>query len=588
MTDTVTTSPDADSSLWVPPTPTGSTSVRPLSNPANPVGPESDAESPTRAASPRSAIEAPPKPPAPARKPSPRSPGAVPIDPVPPEGTDPRPTPESIEETRRHLPIGPSIDRSSLPRRGELPVLEKTRCPKLARTAARWLMGGLGLTVLLMMFSPWQQTVKGSGNVTNFDPKLRPQTVEAPIAGRVVRLGEGIREMTFVNKGDLIVELSDLDPERLSRIRNQKLQLEQTLQSARDSLEFARAELERVESNVPVYQANVESLTRAREQSIAAAESELRVARDTRDSTAQLVNQQTAILSQTQADFDRQRTLYREGITAERRFQEAEQKYNSARAQLEKSKADLNAAEKRIAVKQSDLETVREKTQADIEIAQSRVQSAEASVEASRAKVASAEQAVQRAQVALTDIESNVRRQENQQVLAPIDGYLVEIYTDAGASVVSLGEPIARIVPQTEDRIVQIWLDGNDATLVEPGRHVRLQFEGWPAVQFAGWPSVAVGTFGGDVVSVDATDDGNGRFRMLVREVSGTDPKTGLTEEPWPQGKWLRPGVRANAWVLLETVPLWWEVWRNLNGFPPVVDTEGARKKPKTPKLPKS
>ncbi|MEM9588586.1 MAG: toxin secretion protein, partial [Planctomycetota bacterium] len=122
----------------------------------------------------------------------------------------------------------------------------------------------------------------------------------------------------------------------------------------------------------------------------------------------------------------------------------------------------------------------------------------------------------------------------------------------------------------------------NDAPLVDPGRHVRLQFEGWPAVQFAGWPSVAVGTFGGEVISVDATDDGNGRFRILVKPTE---------EEKWPADKYLRQGVRTNGWVLLEQVPLWYEVWRNMNGFPQSVrseDDKDKQKSPKTPKLPKA
>jgi hypothetical protein len=96
---------------------------------------------------------------------------------------------------------------------------------------------------------------------------------------------------------------------------------------------------------------------------------------------------------------------------------------------------------------------------------------------------------------------------------------------------------------------------------------VRLQFEGWPAVQFVGWPSVAVGTFGGEVIAVDAADDGRGRFSIIVAP--------DVQDERWPGARFLRQGVRAKAWVLLRQVPLWLELWRQLNGFPPVVgDTE--------------
>lgn len=137
------------------------------------------------------------------------------------------------------------------------------------------------------------------------------------------------------------------------------------------------------------------------------------------------------------------------------------------------------------------------------------------------------------------------------------------------------------IVPDTEDRAAQLWLSGNDAPLVEPGRHVRLQFEGWPAVQIAGWPSLAVGNFGGKVVSVDAVDDGKGQYRILVLP-DERDPGA-----KWPQGRFLRQGAQVNGWVLLEQVPLWYEVWRRLNAFPPLVSTKDDTSKDKPSKPPK-
>jgi len=96
--------------------------------------------------------------------------------------------------------------------------------------------------------------------------------------------------------------------------------------------------------------------------------------------------------------------------------------------------------------------------------------------------------------------------------------------------------------------------------LVHSGDHVRLQFEGWPALQFSGWLSVAIGTFGGEVALVDPSDDGTGQFRILVR------PERANT---WPPEAYLRQGVRANGWVMLGTVSLAYEFWRQLNGFPP-------------------
>lgn len=136
--------------------------------------------------------------------------------------------------------------------------------------------------------------------------------------------------------------------------------------------------------------------------------------------------------------------------------------------------------------------------------------------------------------------------------------------------------------------MAELWLSGLDMPLVAPrevdgtgkvlrvGSPVRLQFEGWPALQFVGWPSVARGTFGGEVVMVDPTDNGKGKFRVLVAEKPDVVERAdGRTETiAWPDARWLRQGVRVNGWVLLQQVPLWFEVWRQLNGFPPVLTEE--------------
>ena len=134
-----------------------------------------------------------------------------------------------------------------------------------------------------------------------------------------------------------------------------------------------------------------------------------------------------------------------------------------------------------------------------------------------------------------------------------------------GVRLLKEGDALFTIVPDTSERVVELWVSGNDMPLIRKGDHVRLQFEGWPAVQFAGWPSVAVGTFGGEVAAIDPADDGKGKFRVQVKP-----PRT----RSGPPNDYLRQGVRANGWVMLSQVRLGYEIWRQLNGFPPVISPE--------------
>jgi multidrug efflux pump subunit AcrA (membrane-fusion protein) len=165
----------------------------------------------------------------------------------------------------------------------------------------------------------------------------------------------------------------------------------------------------------------------------------------------------------------------------------------------------------------------------------------------------------------LARVETQLARQASQSIVAPRAGIVQRIFAPQGGVMVKVGQTLALIVPETANRAVEITVSGNDAPLLSVGRRVRLQFEGWPAVQFAGWPSVAIGTFGGVVRVIDPGADENGRVRVIVFPEEG---------EPWPDAKYLRQGVRVIGWILLDSVRLGWELWRQFNGFPPSLQSQ--------------
>jgi multidrug efflux pump subunit AcrA (membrane-fusion protein) len=164
----------------------------------------------------------------------------------------------------------------------------------------------------------------------------------------------------------------------------------------------------------------------------------------------------------------------------------------------------------------------------------------------------------------LADIEVKLARQSSQVVRAPRDGVIMRIFFPQGGAFVKDGDKIATLAPDTDNKTVELMIDGNDLPLVHEGHKVRLQFEGWPAIQFSGWPSKAIGTFGGLVTIIDPSDNGKGQFRVLVFP----DPED---QHQWPFNFYLRQGVRVKGWILLEEVSLGYELWRKFNGFPPVI-----------------
>ncbi|MEZ6055416.1 MAG: HlyD family efflux transporter periplasmic adaptor subunit [Planctomycetaceae bacterium] len=458
-----------------------------------------------------------------------------------------------------------------------MPSLRLARSSRIARTIAKVLFLALLVTIGLMAFAPWQQSVKGSGNVVAFDPFERQQVIESPIKGRIVQWGDGIFENASVVKGQLIAEIRDLDEDYASRLQQQLIHTQETVRAASEQIHTSRDSRDAALQLIEVWQRQEKSYMLVKEQVIAAQNAYVAAAEEKVNSVIEQLAIEEAAIPQLEQELERLQMLYKMENIALQKVQEVDAKLNAAKGKVRKAKADVAAAEKELSGKKEDRKGYIEKAQVDIDYAHGLYQKSLSEAAKAEGDILKSESELAKMEKELREMERKVAVQSNQVLTSPIDGIIVQISPNFGSSVLKEGDPICTIIPNTSDRAVQVWLNGNDAPLVRAGHHVRLQFEGWPAVQFSGWPSVAVGTFGGEIVSVDATDDGKGKFRVLIRPDK--------TDDPWPDQRYLKQGVRANGWVLLETVPLWWEVWRQLNGFPPVraEDDGGKTEKEKKP-----
>lgn len=160
----------------------------------------------------------------------------------------------------------------------------------------------------------------------------------------------------------------------------------------------------------------------------------------------------------------------------------------------------------------------------------------------------------------LNRINVQFNRDSSQLVRAPRDGRIQNINGAAGGALVSPGTVLAIVAPERVERAVELYVDGRDVPLVQPGRAVRLEFEGWPAIQVSGWPGVAQGLFDGYVSAIDPTAHPDGRFRVLVKSAAG--------KPPWPATRFVRLGGKVRGWIQGETVTAGFELWRQLNDFP--------------------
>ena len=433
--------------------------------------------------------------------------------------------------------------RQSVPRSSGFSALQRVANPRFAVLTARTLATLLALCAAAMSFVPWQQTSFGSGKVIAYSPVEREQTVKAPMSGLIAKWH--VQEGTRVKAGDLVVELADNDPNILARLKQER--------DAKDRKHTATS------ISIEAIRSQINALKSTRKLAIAAADAHVRMAANSVKAAQQKLAATRAALKAAELNDTRQKELQRQGLTSDRSVELAEMARAQAQAATYSALADLAAAQGDLLAKRAE----RERKAAD----------ADATIAKEEASLQKAYAAQAGANVDLVQAEVKLSRQQQMKVRAPRSGTIARVLVKQGSEFVKAGDPLALLVPDTARRAVAVWVDGNDVPLIYPGRRVRLQFEGWPAVQFSGWPSVAVGTFGGEVSFVDATADRDGRFRVVV--VPGDDNQ-------WPSARYLRQGVRGNAWILLNQVSIGYELWRKLNGFPPTSDEPAMSKAEKS------
>lgn len=399
----------------------------------------------------------------------------------------------------------------------------------------RRLASALGILLvslpILLTFVPWQQNVPGTGSVTALSPADRIRTIPAPVSGRLVKLL--VQEGSRVQKGDVLAEMQDQDP-------NFFMLLEQRLGLAREKVEASNQKLQFLDQQMITYEGALLSAQYSAQASLRAAIEKVREAE-------RAVDGHRPVLTQKRLDYERKKAGNELGVTSDLDFQEAESIFLSAQQKLEGLRSKVKQARAEEDAKLNDVDKIKLEDTA-------KITETDGKRETAKGELALAKKA-------LTEAQTAVSRQETQVITAPLNGTILSIAGATSAELMAQGQPVIEFVPDTDQLAVELWMRGVDAPLITLGRKSRIQFEGWPAVQVSGWPSTAVGTFGGVVALVDAQASADGRVRVLLTP----DPN----EDKWPDNRYLRQGVRASGWIQLDTVSAGYEIWRQLNAFPP-------------------
>ncbi|NBC09139.1 MAG: HlyD family efflux transporter periplasmic adaptor subunit [Bacteroidetes bacterium] len=427
------------------------------------------------------------------------------------------------------------------------------------RMFIRWLLYTL-LVVLIFLFLPWTQNIQSEGEVTTLQPGQRPQTIQSTIPGRIEKWY--VQEGEKVQKGDTIVYLSEIksdyfDPDIVPRTRQQVAAKEGAMQAYEGKIDALQGLIQAMRSELEFKQQQLANKIRQKELKLASAEADF-IQAAVQDSIAE-------------RQYQRSQQLFEGGIYSRTQVEDKQNKLQETSAKLISASNKVREAENELEIAKIDLNTVLyEYTQ--------KIAKAESDKFSTRSALLDADASANKLRI---KADNYSRRSSFYYIVAPQDCYITKAIKPGLGETVKEGDGIVTIMPSDYELAVELFVKPMDLPLIKTGQEVRFIFDGWPAFIFSGWPGQSFGTYKGRIVAIDNMISNKGEYRILV----GSDPDS----EPWPDA--LRVGSGAQGIALLKDVPVWYEIWRQLNGFPPEyyegqelkVDKEGEGIKFKAP-----
>lgn len=405
-----------------------------------------------------------------------------------------------------------------------------------------WTMLGM----FLFLFLPWTQNISSKGFVTALRPDQRPQTVHSIIAGRIEKWY--VAEGDYVQRGDTVLWISEIKDEYFDPLLLERTQLQVNAKNL-----SAKSYLDKVRSLEIQIQALKENNVLRKEQ----AENRLRMAELEVVSDSIRFQQSKVNYSVGVDQLKRTDKLYQEGLRSLTDFEQRELRFQDVQAGLVAAENDFLKSKNALIAARIELSAI------DNDFAD---KMAKASAEMYQAMSSQFD-----AEATATNLENKYSNYEvrtgYRHILAPQEGYITEAIQVGIGETIKEGAEIMSILPGNAQLAVEMFIQPVDFPLLRLGNKVRFIFDGWPAIVFSGWPQITNGTFGGVVAAIDNFAGPDGKYRVLVVE----DPE----EKSWPTQ--LRIGSGADGIALLNDVPLWYEIWRQLNGFP--ADYYTAREK---------
>ncbi len=391
---------------------------------------------------------------------------------------------------------------------------------------------------IITLFLPWTQNIKVKGNVTSLYQEQRPQQLHSPIPGKIIKWY--VKNGDYVKKGDTLLQLSEIKDDYLDPLLVQRTQ---------EQVNAKKGVRNFYEAKVGTVKTQLEALHSARNLKLNQLKIKISQLNNKLTGEEAEFTAATNELKLSEDQFARQKKMYEEGLVSLTQFQQRSISYQNAVAK--KTASENKVAQTRQEIINTGIEqnsVIQDYTEKLSKIEGDRFQNM-GQIEGSDGEIAKLE----------NQVANYKARQGLYFIIASQDGQIVQLNKTGIGEVLKDGENIGTIVPTAVDYAVEIYIEPVDLPLVKEGQRVMCIFDGFPAIVFSGWPNSSYGTFAGKVVTVESNISANGLFKALIIEDKN--------EKRWPPKIKMGGGVQGIA--ILNDVPIWYELWRNINGFPP-------------------
>jgi multidrug resistance efflux pump len=394
------------------------------------------------------------------------------------------------------------------------------------------------VVIIAFLFLPWQQTVKGQGIISAYDPTQRPYEISATIHGFIDEFH--VEENQFVKKGELLFTMVDIDRKYSEKLKKIEENIQEQSENTHKQMFILREKRDNLQDylnvGLNVYAQKFDQIE---------------------DKVRSLTLKKISLEKNydiEKSNFERIALLFKDGIESRRKYEMSENIYIRTKAELEKVVIDIQ-------IEKRSLDIIKKEKEKFLKDTQNKIKSLEESILSSQNKMTSLDQELQRQSM-------EISRYSSSEVYAKKDGYVVRLFENDKNKLLNKGDRVIYFAPVVSEKTLLLKVSDFNMPLIKEGLPVRLMFYGWPALQVSGWPAIKYGTFGGRIKKVDSISYDKGFFYAYVVEDG---------DEPWPKGHALKVGTQTTAWVRLETVPIWYQIWRTINGVPPRMVTPKIR-----------